>query len=101
MNMKDFWDGSAAKQGSGVGVLLISPQWDEIWALSSSILSNEALLVGQRVAKHIGALKVILHSDSQFVAQQLEGAYDIKNDWLHRFTEIYEKIEAEFIEIVL
>lgn len=53
-----------------------------------------------RVVKHVGATKLIIHSDSQLVAQ-LVGIYEIKNDWLHKYTQAYEKLKIEFQEVIL
>lgn len=52
-------------------------------------------------AKHVGAVRVIVHSNSQLASQQLEETYEVKNDRLHKYVEAYEKIKAEFQEVIL
>lgn len=49
----------------------------------------------------MGAIKVIIHSNSQLAARQLEGMYEVKNDRLHKYTQIYERMKVEFQEAVL
>lgn len=77
---KGFWkvfvDNSATRKGSGVGVLLVSPQGDEIkitiqlcFKASNKEAEYEALLASIHTTKYVRAIKVILHSDSQLVAQ--------------------------------
>lgn len=82
---KTFVDESSTEQGSGVGVLLLSPQGEEILVViwlnfkaSNNESEYEALLVGLQAAKYVGASKVDLHSDSQLAAQQVEGLYEVK-----------------------
>lgn len=53
-------------------------------------------MVGLHTAKHMGSIGVILYSDSQLVAWQLEGIYEVKSDRLLRYTEAYEKMKVEF-----
>lgn len=61
----------------------------------------EALLASLQVAKYVGEVIMIIHLDSQLATQQLERTYEVKNDWLRKYIEAYEKIKVEFQEIVL
>lgn len=56
----------------------------------------EALLAGLCTTKHVGATKVILHLDSLLETRQLEGVYEVKSDWLQRYTKACEKIKNKF-----
>ncbi|XP_074586639.1 uncharacterized protein LOC141841992 [Curcuma longa] len=105
---KVFVDGSAAKQGSGVGVLLISPQEEMIQLsirLSFRACNNEAeyeaLLAGLQAAKRVGATRVQVHSDFQLVSQQIEGNFEVKNDRLRRYAEAFTKLKEEFTKVSL
>ena len=69
-------DGSANHQGSGVGVLVISPQGDILqlavrlnFRATNNEAEYEALLAGLPAARHVGAARVIIYSDSQLVTQ--------------------------------
>lgn len=101
-------DGSTTQEGSGIGILLVSPQGDEIkvtvqlcFKASNNETECEAVLAGVQTTKYVGAVKVILYSDSQLVAQQLDGVYEIRNDRMRKYTEVYKKLKNEFQEIVL
>ncbi|XP_074560459.1 uncharacterized protein LOC141816607 [Curcuma longa] len=47
----------------------------------------------------MGAARVQLHSDSQLVAEQVEGSYEVRNDRLCRYAEAFMKLKAEFKEV--
>ncbi|XP_074557050.1 uncharacterized protein LOC141813039 [Curcuma longa] len=98
--------GSSNKQGSGVGVLVISPKGEEVrlairlsFKPSNNEAEYEAALVGLQAAKRMGAAQVQLYSDSQLVSQQVEGSYEIKNDRFRRYAASFIKLRAEFQEI--
>ncbi|XP_074577531.1 uncharacterized protein LOC141833939 [Curcuma longa] len=105
---KAYVDGAANKQGSGVGVVLVSPQGEEIrlavrlgFRASNNEAEYEAVLMGLRAAKRVGATRVQLLSDSQLVSQQVEGNYEIKNERLRRYAEVFAKLKTEFEEVTL
>ncbi|XP_074565139.1 uncharacterized protein LOC141821675 [Curcuma longa] len=69
---KVYVDGSSNKQGSGVGVLLVSPKGEEIrlaiqlsFKASNNEAEYEAVLAGLQAAKRMGAARILLRSDSQ------------------------------------
>ncbi|XP_074562949.1 uncharacterized protein LOC141819599 [Curcuma longa] len=103
-----YVDGSATKQGSGVGMVLISPQGEVLQLairLSFRATNNEAeyeaLLAGFQAARRIGATQLRVHSDSQLVAQQVEGNFEIKNDRLKKYAEAVNRMKANFTEVTL
>ncbi|XP_074556031.1 uncharacterized protein LOC141811858 [Curcuma longa] len=105
---KVFVGGSSNKQGSGVGVILISPQEEEIrlsirlsFRASNNEAKYEAVLAGLQAAQWMGATRVHLHSHSQLVAQQVEGNYEIHSDRLRRYAEAFTKMRTEFAEVTI
>ncbi|XP_042441363.1 uncharacterized protein LOC122026701 [Zingiber officinale] len=105
---KIYVDGSANHHGSGVGVLVISPQGDILqvavrlnFRATNNEAENEALLAGLQVAQHVGAARVIIYSDSQLVTQQVTGNFVINCDKLQMYREAYEKMKAEFVEVTV
>ncbi|XP_042396690.1 uncharacterized protein LOC121986819 [Zingiber officinale] len=101
-------EGSSTRQGSGIGLILISPRED--WMQLSTLLdyratNNEveykALIAGLQAARHVGADKVLIHSDSQLVAQQLSGAFEISSTRLKLYAEAFEKLKVNFQEVVI
>ncbi|XP_074567100.1 uncharacterized protein LOC141823752 [Curcuma longa] len=105
---KVYVDGSATKSCSGVGVLLQSPQGDSLqlaiklqFRVSNNEAEYEALIAGLQAAKYVGAQRVIIHSDSQLAARQLEGTFEIHNERLQRYAVAFDKIKAEFQEVTI
>ncbi|XP_042465675.1 uncharacterized protein LOC122048140 [Zingiber officinale] len=56
----------------------------------------EALIVGLQAARHVGATKVLIHSDYQLVAQQLSGTFKISSSRLKLYVEAFEKLKINF-----
>ncbi|XP_073153648.1 uncharacterized protein [Henckelia pumila] len=107
----DLWkvyvDGSSNSEGCGVGVLLIFPQGDEIrlafkldFRASNNDSEYEALLIGLRAAKQAGAARVHLYSDSQLVAQQVNGSYEVKSKKLKEYMRAIEDARGLFDEVM-
>ncbi|XP_074562805.1 uncharacterized protein LOC141819389, partial [Curcuma longa] len=105
---KIYVDGSATKNGSGVGVVLCSPQGDTLqlavklqFQATNNEAEYEALLTGLQAARHLGATRVKVYSDSQLVDQQTKGAFEIRNDRLKRYAEAVEGLKTQFQEVTL
>ena len=75
---EDIWtintDGSSTQQGGEAGIVITSPEKEVLKygvQLKFSITNNEAeyeaLLAGLRIARALGAEKIVLKSDSQLV----------------------------------
>ncbi|XP_073270718.1 uncharacterized protein [Primulina huaijiensis] len=111
VEIEDLWkvyvDGSSTNEGSGVGVLLISPKGDELklavrldFRASNNEAEYEAVLVGLRAARQVEAARVHIFSDSQLVAHQMNGTYDIKNERLVEYVKAVEAARELFTELV-
>ncbi|XP_042413219.1 uncharacterized protein LOC122002198 [Zingiber officinale] len=105
---KIYVDGSANHHGSGVGVLVISPQGDILqlavrlnFRATNNEAEYEALLAGLQAARHVGAARIIVYSDFQLVTQQVTGNFMINCDKLQMYREAYEKMKAKFIEVTV
>ncbi|XP_042450383.1 uncharacterized protein LOC122035045 [Zingiber officinale] len=105
---KVFVDRSSTRLGSGIGILLLSPQEERMHLsvrLDYRATNNEAecedLIVGLKAARHVGADRVILYSDSQLAAQQLSGTFEINNARLKLYAEAFEKLKPNFREVVI
>ncbi|XP_075480633.1 uncharacterized protein LOC142521295 [Primulina tabacum] len=103
---KVYVDGSSSKDGSGVGVVLISPAGEEVklavrldFRASNNEAEYEAVLVGFRAAINVGATRVLIFSDSQLVAQQMKGMYDVKDEKLIEYAREVDRIREKFTEI--
>ncbi|XP_042446637.1 uncharacterized protein LOC122031607 [Zingiber officinale] len=103
-----YVDGSSARQGSGINILLISPREDRMqlsirldYRATNNEAEYEALIVGLQAARHVGATKVLLHSDSQLAAQQLNGMFEINSARLRLYAEAFERLKGSFLEVVI
>ena len=78
-------DGSSTKDSGGVGIVLKSPEGDIIkqamrlqYPTTNNEAEYEALLVGLKTAKTLGATELDVRSDSQLVVGQVNGDYEAK-----------------------
>ncbi|KAL0462942.1 UNVERIFIED_CONTAM: hypothetical protein Slati_0181800 [Sesamum latifolium] len=74
-------DGSSTTQGSGVVIVITTPQGDDMefaikfdFQASNSEAEYEALLLGMRMAQDVGALHFLAYSDSQLIVKQVNGS---------------------------
>nr|XP_027122134.1 uncharacterized protein LOC113739086 [Coffea arabica] len=87
-----FVDGASSKEGSGAGLLLISPTGEELtYALrldfpaSNNEAEYEALLAGLRIAHQMGISAIQVRSDSQLVVLQVLGEYEAKEEVMKKY----------------
>src|SRR3954470_6565543 len=81
---KMFFDGSKRKQGTGAGVVLISPKGEKLKYVlqvnfdkaSNKEAEYEALLHQMRMAKACGATLLIIYDDSNLVVQPTTKDYE-------------------------
>ncbi|XP_075481082.1 uncharacterized protein LOC142521778 [Primulina tabacum] len=103
---KVYVDGSSSKDGSGVAVVLISPAGEEVklavrldFRASNNEAEYEAVLAGLRAARNVGATRVLIFSDSQLVAQQMKGMYDVKDENFIEYAREVDRVREKFAEI--
>src|SRR3954465_1019710 len=91
----EYWvmhfDGSKLLNGSGAGVLLQSPKGDKLhyvlqihFEATNNMAEYEALIHGLRVAKDIGIKRIVCCGDSDLVAQQVAGTWNVRNPGISR-----------------
>ncbi|XP_042446411.1 uncharacterized protein LOC122031358 [Zingiber officinale] len=102
-----YVDGSSTRQGSGVGVLLISPQEEWMhtpvqleYRATNNEAEYEALIAGLQAARHVGAIRVLIHSHSQLAAQQLAETFEISNTRLKLHAEAFERLKDHFRKVI-
>ncbi|XP_075499932.1 uncharacterized protein LOC142538504 [Primulina tabacum] len=99
---KVYVDGSSSKEGSGVGVVLISPAGEEVKLavrLNFRASNNEAVLARLRAVRNVGATQILIFSDSQLVAQQMKGMYDVKDEKLIEYAQEVDRVREKFTQI--
>lgn len=85
-------DGSATSQGSGAGIVLVSPGGKVTeYALKFQFKATnneaeyEAVLAGLELCKSLGAGRIKLFTDSQLVVNQIRGEYEVRDDNMERY----------------
>jgi ribonuclease HI len=99
-----YFDGSKRVQGTGAGIVLISPQGDKlkyVLRMSISQASNneaeyEALLHGMKMAKACGATRLKIFGDSNLIVQQVMNRCDAISDNMTAYRNLYYYLEGKF-----
>ena len=88
-------DGSSTKDSGGVGIVLKSPEGDIIkqairlqYPTTNNEAEYEALLVGLKTAKILGATELDVRSDSQLVVGQVNGDYEAKEGRMQQYLQL-------------
>ena len=100
-----YVDGAANQRGSGVGLVLVSPERitiEKSLRLNFSATNNEAeyetLLIGMIMVQKKGGKAVRVFSDSKLVVGQVRGELEARDsrmqDYLCQIKSIQEKIEV-------
>nr|GEU42356.1 reverse transcriptase domain-containing protein [Tanacetum cinerariifolium] len=106
-----FTNGSSCVDGSGAGLLLISPEGTEFtyvlrfqFAASKFEAEYEALITGLRITAQMGVRNVHVSVDSKLVANQVLGAYVAKEENTIKYLEkvkslvLVEILKEKFIQ---
>nr|MCH9869494.1 reverse transcriptase-like protein [Serratia marcescens] len=98
-----FVDGSATNVNSGAGVVLLGPDNVKIeYAVSFGFPATnneaeyEALLAGLRLAREMGARRLLVRSDSQLIVNQIGGTFAAEKDSLIRYRNLAKATLAMF-----
>ena len=98
-----FVDVSLTRDGSRVGIVLKSLEGTFMeqaiifgFSASNNELKYEALIVGLKKAKLIGAHHLIINCDPQLVANQLTGGYAVRNKRMEAYMRLAQKLFREF-----
>jgi ribonuclease HI len=102
---KMYFDGSSSKEGSGAGIVLISPS-KEVVSLSyklefettNNIAEYEALVLGLRAAKDMAIDKLEVFGDSELVVNQVKDIYQEKQLRLKQYiNEVWDIVDNLFL----
>ncbi|XP_022877018.1 uncharacterized protein LOC111395264 [Olea europaea var. sylvestris] len=90
-------NGSARDIGSGVGVVLVSPEGHKLnstvrfgFKAANNAVEYEALIAGPRLAKEMQVKRLRINSDSQLVVCQVNGSFSAR-----------DKIMASYLKMVM
>ncbi|XP_021861026.1 uncharacterized protein [Spinacia oleracea] len=95
-------DGSVTRLGSGAGVIITTPEGNTFeYAIKFSFHASnneaeyEAAIAGVQICGAAGAIKIILTTDSQLVANQFSGEYEAKEESMKRYAEKLKQTVAQ------
>ncbi|GJZ52897.1 reverse transcriptase domain-containing protein [Tanacetum coccineum] len=98
-----FTGGSSCIDRSGVGLILTSPEGTEFtytlrfqFTASNNEAEYEALIVGLRIAAHMGLRNMRISVDSKLVANQVLGAYVAKEQNMIKYPEKVKSLVSGF-----
>jgi ribonuclease HI len=98
-----YFDGSLKLEGAGVGVLLISPQGEQLkyvlqifWKVSNNKAEYEALLHGLRLAISLGIKRLLVYDDSAVVINQFNKSWDRNKENMDAYCLEVRKLENKF-----
>ena len=98
-----FFDGSKMLNGSGAGVVIISPKGDKLkyvlrihFDSSNNEAEYEALLYGLRMAISLGVRRLMVYGDSDLVVNQVMKEWDIRNPTMTTYCNAVRKLEKKF-----
>ncbi|XP_024018687.1 uncharacterized protein LOC112090800 [Morus notabilis] len=96
-----YVDGASSENGSGAGVLLISPEGHKItsavrfkFKASNNEAEYEALIVGLRLANHLKVKRLGIFSDSQLVVGQVNEEYQARGEKMGAYLR---KVKEELV----
>lgn len=101
-----YVDGASNEEGSGAGVLLISPEGEEMaYALRFNFKATnneaeyEALITGLKLAQSMQAQRVETFSDSQVVVQQVQGSYEARDTQLKKDLAVVRSLTSSMKDV--
>ncbi|XP_024023680.1 uncharacterized protein LOC112092255 [Morus notabilis] len=99
---KLYVDGASSENGSGAGVLLISPEGHKItsavrfkFKASNNEAEYEALIAGLRLASHLKIERLSIFSDSQLVVAQVKEEYQARGEKMGAYLR---KVKEELVK---
>ena len=88
-----FFDGASSSEGTGAGVVLVSPCQEAIslsykmeFKTTNNVAEYEALVLGMRAAKEMGIKEIVVFGDAELIIQQVRNAYLANNPRLRNYT---------------
>jgi ribonuclease HI len=98
-----YFDGALNLEGAGAGVLLISPQREQLkyvlqihYKASNNRAEYEALIHGLRIAVSLGIKRLLALGDSKVVIEQVNKEWDCVKDTMDAYCAEIQKLEGHF-----
>jgi len=98
-------DESSTLYTGGIGVVLQSPEGDELkykvrlqYPATNNEVEFESLLKGLELAKSLGAESILVQGDSQLVMGQVNGIYKVKEERMKKYLNKVRRFVKKFRE---
>jgi ribonuclease HI len=98
-----YFDGALNLEGAGAGVLLISPQGEQLkyvlqihYKASNNRAEYEALIHGLRIVVSLGIKRLLAFGDSKVVVEQVNKEWDCIKDTMDAYCAEIRKLEGHF-----
>ncbi|KAL0401756.1 UNVERIFIED_CONTAM: hypothetical protein Slati_4205500 [Sesamum latifolium] len=96
-------DGSSTTQGSGAGIVITSPQGEDLefavkfdFKAFNNEAEYEALVIGMRMAHEAGARHLLAYSDSYLIVNQIEGTFEAKEESMIQYLQQIKELRTSF-----
>ncbi|XP_029154570.1 uncharacterized protein [Arachis hypogaea] len=100
-----YVDGFFNKVGSGAGIILVNQEGTQVevslkfeFPASNNQAEYKALIAGLKLAKEVGATKVVVFSNFQVVTSQINREYQVKDPNMKRYLDKTLDYLGRFIE---
>jgi ribonuclease HI len=98
-----YFDGTTNPEGAGTGVLLISPQGEQLkyvlqihYKASNNGAGYEALIHGHHITVSLGIKRLLAFGDSKVVIEQVNKEWDCVKDTMDSYCTEIRKLEGHF-----
>src|SRR5881394_933094 len=98
-----YFDGSLMIEGSGAGIVLISPTGERLkyvlqihFPASNNAAEYEALLHGLRIAISLGIRRLAVRGDSELIVNQVQKEYSCSSAKMSAYCQEVRKLEGAF-----
>ena len=106
--LEELWtintDGSSTQHGGGARIVITSPENDVLeygvqlkFPITNNEAEYEALLAGLRIARALGAQRILLKSDSQLVIGQVKGNFEAKETRMQNHLKLVNQLVSTFL----
>ena len=103
---KMYFDGATNQNGSGIGVLLISPKGTHIpffgrlnFPATNNATEYEACIIGLQAAQGLGEKELEVYGDSALIISQIQNKWKIKEERLMPYRERLLNWASKFNQI--
>ena len=98
-----YVDGASNQKGSGVGLVLVSPEKVVIekslrldFLATNNEVECETLLEGMAMVQRMGGKSIKVFSDSRLVVSQVKGEFEVKDERMREYLSQVKCLQLEF-----